>query len=69
MGTLVIAEVTQNFSIGYVDRIYNRVMVLDYVGMADGGAFNPKASASAKDEEGIEEVAPAPSQEINSDDF
>ncbi len=69
VGTLVIAEVTQNFSIGYIDRIYNRVMVLDYVGTADGGAFNPKDSASTKGEESLDEAAPAPTQEINSEEF
>lgn len=72
VGSVVIVDSTENFSIGYISKVYENVLVSDFVGMAEGGEFNPQGSARAEEifEEVQENVTPsAPSEELPADEF
>lgn len=60
VGSLVIVETTENFSIAYVDRIFTSVYVNDFVGMAEGGEFDPKSAKASEfiEAPGVEEISP-----------
>lgn len=69
VGSVVIVESTPNFSIGYVDRIFNRILIKDFVGMAEGGEFNPKSASNQIDSDKISEEIPVSSEETPIEDF
>lgn len=62
VGSLVIVDAVQNYSIGYVTHVDNRVVMNDLVAMADTGAELSSSSAHAEGSDSfIEEISGAPS--------
>lgn len=67
VGTLVIVDSTQNYSIGYVTRVIDRVVVQDIVAMPEigGNDFSSPSARAGSDEPFVEETSGAPAAPVD----
>ncbi len=67
VGTLVIVDSTQNYSIGYVTRVIDRVVVQDIVAMPEigGNDFGSPSARAGSDEPFVEETSGAPAAPVD----
>jgi hypothetical protein len=73
VGSVIIVDSTQNYSVGYIATVRDRVMINDFVAAAEGSSEGAPQSASAEGTDGaaenFEDVAPANPEDAPVEEF